>query len=113
MLMRATKTSFHAVSRDQDLWQSCCIQRWGELSPDRLFKRNDEISWKVTFRNNFVQEQRRAKQLAAITDPIVCRKCGEKSAAVRTHQRNVQYTQWIECVLCGECWDWTTCGLAE
>jgi hypothetical protein len=95
------------VAKEDKLWEALCQKKWGTLKEKDIFNRDNKVSWKVTFKNNWHKEVTKAKRLARIPNPIPCRYCGETTASTESRQRNVQYLQWIECVSCGERWGWS------
>lgn len=95
------------MAKEDKLWEALCQKKWGTLKEKDIFNRDNKVSWKVTFKNNWHKEVTKAKRLARIPNPIPCRYCGETTASTESRQRNVQYLQWIECVSCGERWGWS------
>jgi len=100
------RSRFRLVAKEDKLWEALCRKQWGSLKERDIFRREGRVSWKVTFQNNHHKDRERARRLALLlSNPVVCRCCGEKTASIQSQQRNVQYIQWFECVACGERWD--------
>lgn len=102
-----TYIRFAVVAKEDKLWETLCKKRWGQLEDKNIFSRDNKVNWMITFKNNYHNERSKAKQLAAIRNPLPCIYCGNQTATLESRQRNVQYVQWHECISCGKCWGWS------
>jgi len=103
---------FGRIAKDEKLWATLCTNTWGDLQSDKLYYRNKNVAWNVTFKNNHLAKKMEEK-LAALTDLLPCQFCNKNTARLESRQRNVHYIQWRECLSCRKTWNWQTCFLSS